>query len=63
MKMGEILIEEGLINHLQLKEAIRKQSMETEKKLGEILIEMGFISVDELETILMKQVEELKLTF
>ena len=53
-KIGEILIEQGLITQTQLNEALQEQKL-TGEKLGEILIKKGLISQEELERCLTKQ--------
>ncbi len=43
--IGEGLIEEGLLNREQLGEALREQTMQTERELlGEIVIKLGFVA-------------------
>jgi type IV pilus assembly protein PilB len=46
-KLGELLVETGLLAVEQLNEALKLQQ-NTEKRLGEILIEMKFISEEEM---------------
>jgi type IV pilus assembly protein PilB len=53
-KIGELLIEQGLITQTQLNEALQEQKL-TGEKLGEILIKNGLISQEELERCLIKQ--------
>ena len=53
-RIGEILLEYGLITHDQLTGALEKQ-MQSKRRLGSILEEMGFVDVDTLLTILSKQ--------
>ena len=48
MKLGEYLIQEGLINEQQLNEALAKQESGEQKKLGVVLLEMGFLTEKEL---------------
>lgn len=62
MKIGEMLIKEGLISKAQLEEALMAQSIEPEKKLGEILIEKGILTVADFEKILLLQIEDLNIT-
>ncbi len=54
IKLGEMLINSGLINEQQLKEALNKQN-ESGGKLGSILVELGFISEEKLIEFLSKQ--------
>jgi len=44
-KLGEILLEEGMINEEQLEKAIEEQS-KTSESLGSILVKLGFITED-----------------
>lgn len=53
-KLGEILIEEGLITEEQLEHALTSQK-DKNKKLGKILIELGYISDIQVAETLTKQ--------
>ena len=53
-RLGELLVEYGLINSNQLKEALRRQA-QVGGQIGSILIEMGFITTDDLLNFLSKQ--------
>lgn len=53
-KLGEILIEQGLLSLTQLAEALEEQKL-TGEKLGEILIKKGLFSPEELERCLTQQ--------
>ena len=53
-KIGEILVESGLINTSQLKQVLRRQT-QVGGHLGSILIEMGFITIDDLVQCLSKK--------
>ena len=46
-KLGEILFEEGLINHQQLLDVLETQKIDN-RKLGRILVEKGFVTDDQL---------------
>lgn len=46
-KIGDLLVDKGLINIAQLEEALREQSL-SGKRVGEILVEKGYISEDNL---------------
>lgn len=50
-KLGEILVEEGLVTAEQLNRALERQK-ETGRQLGAILIEMGFLKKEQLLTCL-----------
>lgn len=54
VRLGELLISEGLINQQQLEEALAKQKV-TRQKLGQVLIELGFLSENELLRVLSKE--------
>ena len=54
IKIGEILLKEGLITEEQLKEAIEHQAKEG-GKLGEILIKLGYITEEQIIIVLSKQ--------
>ena len=56
IRLGDLLIDEGLISEEQLKEAVKiqKESNFT-KKLGEILIDEGFVAGKDLLKVLSKQ--------
>jgi len=51
-RIGDILIEQGLITDQQLKEALEMQKSGNKKRLGEIFVETGAISKEELYEIL-----------
>ncbi len=53
-RLGELLVEHGLINTNQLKEALKRQ-VQVGGQIGSILVEMGFITVDELLDFLSRQ--------
>ncbi len=53
-KIGEILLERGLISASQLEEALGEQKI-TNEKLGEVLIKKGLITHEELERCLAAQ--------
>jgi len=47
-RIGDILIEQGLITPQQLEEVLKMQSAGNKKRIGEILVELGTISKEEL---------------
>ena len=47
-RIGDILIEQGLITPQQLEEVLKMQSAGEKKRIGEILVELGTISKEEL---------------
>ncbi|GAG32334.1 unnamed protein product, partial [marine sediment metagenome] len=51
-RIGDILIEQGLVTSQQLKEALEMQKNGNKKRLGEIFVEIGAISKEELYGIL-----------
>jgi type IV pilus assembly protein PilB len=51
-RIGDIIIEQGLITFEQLKEALEIQKKGNKKQLGEIFVEMGAISREELYEVL-----------
>ncbi|GAI63142.1 unnamed protein product, partial [marine sediment metagenome] len=51
-RIGDILIEQGLISSKQLKEALEMQKSGNKKRLGEIFVEIGAISREELYGVL-----------
>jgi twitching motility protein PilT len=53
-RLGELLVEHGLINTNQLKDALRQQS-NIGGRIGSILVEMGFITTDDLLNFLSQQ--------
>ena len=56
LKLGEILINEGLITDKQLQEALTAQADDTRRKpIGETLVKMGFISEESLALALSKK--------
>jgi len=51
-RIGEILLNQGLITSQQLEEALKAQKENNKKKLGEILVDMGALSREELYEVL-----------
>jgi type IV pilus assembly protein PilB len=51
-RIGDILIEQGLITPQQLEEVLKMQSAGNKKRIGEILVELGTISREELFEVL-----------
>mgnify|MGYP000199753304 CR=1 FL=1 len=57
-KLGQILLEKGLISEEQLESALTQQEESRDDNLlGEILIEKGFLQWEELRAALQKQVK------
>jgi hypothetical protein len=54
IKIGEVLVNKGYINSLELEKALQKQQ-DTGQKLGQILIEQGVLSQKELKVALNEQ--------
>lgn len=56
VRLGDLLIQEGIITQDQLSQALDKQkSSAFSKKLGEMLVDEGFVSTKEMAIILSKQ--------
>ena len=59
IRLGDLLVEEGLITHEQLMQALAKQKEYKQKgefkKIGELLIEEGYISEKQMALVLAKQ--------
>jgi len=53
-RLGELLVEHGLISENQVKDAIKRQA-QVGGQIGSILVEMGFITTDDLLHFLSKQ--------
>jgi len=53
-KMGEILIDEGLVKEEQVQEALRRQRA-TGEGFGEVLVAMGFVSEVDIARTIVKQ--------
>ena len=56
IRIGDLLVQEGIISEDQLGEALSRQK-ETGRKLGKQLIEMRFVTEDELIEVLSQQLE------
>ncbi|OGC40532.1 hypothetical protein A2Y85_01420 [candidate division WOR-3 bacterium RBG_13_43_14] len=56
MKIGELLIKNGIITEEQLNEALALQK-DQNKKLGEILIDLGYISLKDLVWMISEQAD------
>jgi len=53
-KMGEVLVDEGLVKDDQVQEALRRQRA-TGENFGEILVSMGFVTESDIARTLVKQ--------
>ena|SRR5436190_8092836 len=53
-KMGEVLVDEGLVKEDQVQEALRRQRA-TGESFGDILVSMGFVSEVDIARTLVKQ--------
>lgn len=54
-KLGEILVDEGVISNKEREELLEKQKVEGNKKLGEIAVEEKLITEKQLSNVLAKQ--------
>ncbi len=55
LRLGELLIKEGLLTEAQLEKAIATQRQEGGGRLGEILVKLGIIKEDQMVAVLGKQ--------
>lgn len=56
LRLGEILVKEGLISSQQLEEALAAQKKDTQRRpIGEVLVSLGFISEENIALALSKQ--------
>lgn len=55
IRLGDILLQAGLISNTHLQDALRQQGLSPDKKLGDILIEMKVITQKQLADFLGKQ--------
>jgi type IV pilus assembly protein PilB len=58
-RIGELMIDEGLISRAQLDRALHRQLELSRMRLGEILMEMGAVTRDQLDDIARKQLRAL----
>ncbi len=63
-RLGERLVQEGLITPAQLEQALTRQRELTEKhgepkRLGQLLVELGFISREDLDRVVAEQIAQL----
>ena len=47
-RIGEFLIENGIINHYQLAEALELQKDNPDRRIGEILVTLGALSKEDI---------------
>lgn len=57
-RIGDLLVRNGRITDVQLRQAVDRQAGDRDRKLGEILVELGMITRAELEDHIRVQVEE-----
>lgn len=55
LRLGELLVKEGLLTEAQLEKAIATQRQEGGGRLGEILVKLGIIKEDQMVAVLGKQ--------
>jgi hypothetical protein len=60
-RLGDIIVERGLIDQAQLDEALAVQR-ETGAKLGEVLVDLGFITRVALAGVISEQWDDLRVT-
>lgn len=53
-RLGELLVDEGMITHRQLDEALRVQK-QSGKRLGNTLIDLGYVTEEDIMSVLQKQ--------
>ncbi len=58
MKIGDMLVKEGLITREQLIDALLIQKDDPTRKIGEVLLENGWIDIDKFTEVLDRQMEE-----
>ena len=58
MKIGEYLIQEGIVTEAQIKEALAIQKKNPKKKIGEILLELNYIDIEKFTQIIDRQLKE-----
>jgi two-component system, chemotaxis family, sensor kinase CheA len=58
LKIGEILIDQGLLNDEELEEMLQGQEDSRLRMLGEIIVEKGIITADDLEEALRLQLDD-----
>ena len=56
IRLGDLLVQEGIINEAQLQQALQEQKR-SGGKLGKVLIQQGFIQEDDLLQLLSKQLD------
>jgi len=56
MRIGELLVQNGIISKTQLDEALERQK-DQKKRLGEILIDLGYISLKDLVWMISEQAD------
>ena len=54
MRLGDVLVEEGLLSEEQLKEALRRQK-DTGRPLGELLVDMGCLAPEQILNVLSRR--------
>jgi two-component system, chemotaxis family, sensor kinase CheA len=57
-KIGEILVDEGIISQEKLEKTLKAKGMSPEKKIGQTLIEEGIVKPKQVSQALRKQVEQ-----
>ncbi len=55
LKLGELLVKEGLINAAQLEKALATQRQEGSSRLGDIVVKLSMVTEDQMVAVLAKQ--------
>ena len=56
--MGDLLVEEGFIGHMDLLEALVEQKRLRGARIGEVLMEMGLLTVVQLDEAVAAQLKD-----
>ena len=55
MRIGEELVQQGLVTQAQLDEALAVQKSEPDRKIGEILVSLGHLDIEAFTKVLEQQ--------
>ena len=62
MRLGDLLVSEGLVSNEDIERTLRVQEkLERHKRLGEIIVELGFISKTDLQQIIKKYKKNIRI--
>ena len=58
VRIGDLLVEEGFISHVELKNALIEQRRLRSLRIGEVMIELGSLTLTQIDQAIARQIQE-----